>query len=229
MRAVKAPTDFAARLGRLFDLSDTIVLDDATRRTPAGPPIDAQQRQQACEQLAADLAATRDSLAQAIAEAFESDAVSEPLPPPQAARKPGIPPAFEPYSRFYQARQRQLTIAVQHLRARARKRVSQADPALAPLTELDVVFDNTLTHYRRHCYEALPSVLEKRFRDLWRAHHRTLKEEAPDPPREWVREGAWLDRFQQEMRLTLFAELEARLIPVQGLLDALHNKDSQPQ
>lgn len=225
----RAPTDFAARLGRLFDLSDTIVLDDATRRMPDETAVPARQRHQARAQLAADLADTRDSLAQAIAEAFESDAISEPLPPPQAARKPGIPPAFEPYARFYQARQRLLTSTVQRLRARARKMLSEVDPALAPLAELDAVFDNTLTHYRRQCYEALPSVLEKRFRGLWRAHHRALEEEAPDPPQEWLREGAWLDRFQQEMRLTLFAELEARLIPVQGLLDALHNEDSQPQ
>jgi len=217
----RAPTDFAARLGRLFDLSDTIVLDDATRRTAHQPPAPARQRYQARQQLAADLADSRDALAQAIAEAFESDAVSEPLPPPQAARKPGIPPAFEPYARFYQARQRLLTARVQRLRARARAIVSEADPALVPLAELDAVFDNTLTAYRRQCHEALPAVLEKRFRALWRAHHRALPAETPDPPAEWLREGAWLDRFQQEMRLLLLAELEARLIPVQGLLDAL--------
>lgn len=225
--AGKAPPDFAERLGRLFDLSDTIVLDDATRRTPPGPfESDTAQRRERETALSAELARTRDELAAAVLESFESPSVSDPLPAPKAARKPGIPPSFEPYQRFYQTRQRQLAVGAQRLRARARKALAQQGPELAQLAELDAVFDNTLANYTRQAFGALPKVLDKRFRTLWRAHHK--KAEDPDPPENWIQEGAWLDRFQREMRLLLLAELEARLEPAQGLLDALHNEDTKP-
>lgn len=225
--AGKAPADFAERLGRLFDLSDTIVLDDATRRTPQGPfESAAENRRERGTPLITELARSRDELAGGILESFESPSVTDPLPAPTAARKPGIPPSFEPYQRFYQTRQRQLAVGAQRLRARARKALAERGPELAQLAELDAVFDNTLANYSRQAFGALPKVLEKRFRTLWRAHHKKAGD--PDPPEKWIEEGAWLDRFQREMRLLLLAELEARLEPAQGLLDALHNEDTKP-
>lgn len=224
----KALPNFGERLGRLFDLSDTIVLDDASRRVPRGPfetnPAEIKQRR---ETLAADLGRTRDALAGGITEGFESPSVTDPLPVPKAPRKPGVPPSFDLYQRFYQARQRPLTVGAQRLRGRVRKAMSKQSPALAQLAELDAIFDTTLVQYGRHCFGALPTVLEKRFKTLWRHHHKKLAD-APDPPEDWIQEGAWLDRFHQEMRLLLLAELEARLEPVQGLLDALNNEDANP-
>lgn len=223
--AGKAPADFAERLGRLFDLSDTILLDAATRRLPPGPFAGESQEQQEAR-LTTALARTRDELAAGILENFESSSVADPLPVPKAARKPGIPPPFEPYRRFYQARQRQLAVGTQRLRVRLRKALGEGSAELAQLAELDAVFDATLANYSRQAFGGLVKVLEKRFRTLWRAHHKRAA--SPDPPEQWTMRGAWLDRFQREMRLLLLAELEARLEPAQALLAALHNEDTNP-
>jgi len=46
---------------------------------------------------------------------------------------------------------------------------------------------------------------------------------APDPQEEaqrWLAPGGWLHGFQQDMRQMLLAELQTRLAPVQGLIEA---------
>ena len=44
----------------------------------------------------------------------------------------------------------------------------------------------------------------------------------------WLQPGAWLHTFCQDMRAVLLAELELRLQPVAGLLDALNEVTRQP-
>ena len=48
-------------------------------------------------------------------------------------------------------------------------------------------------------------------------------------PDAWVAPGGWLHQFRQEMQTLLLAELETRLEPVQGLLDALNHEEPLPQ
>lgn len=201
--------DFAERLGRLFDLSDTLALDDTLRQMPGNTPPGSDPAWSDPEGLVADFAASRDALARELIKAFESGSVRDPLPP-QAEHPADTTPEFQPYRRFYQARQQHMATGVQRLRIRLRQALSTRSPALAQLGALDAVFDNTLTTYERRCFGTLPRVLEKRFRQLDREHQET----------------AWLPRFRQEMRLLLLAELEARLTPVQGLLDALPPEDT---
>ena len=73
----------------------------------------------------------------------------------------------------------------------------------------------------------MPAWLEKHFERL-RTADRHACVEAP-PPDEAARErqpAAWLDAFCKDMQGVLLAELEIRLQPVEGLLDAL--RMSQP-
>lgn len=223
--SVGEPTScFAERLGRLFDLSDTILLDSAHKHRPAGPfPASSTL----AERLQANLEQTRDTLVDRISGSFAADATSTALrlPEPEFASTPARPPAFTPYRRFYLAQQRQLATALQPLRARIRNAMANQSPALAQLAALDTVFDNTLSNYSRHCFGALPTVLEKRFKTLWRAHQKNLPAGEPDDtPGSWLEPGAWLDQFCREMRILLLAELEVRLEPALGLLAALNNE-----
>jgi hypothetical protein len=40
-------------------------------------------------------------------------------------------------------------------------------------------------------------------------------------PQQWLRKGAWLDNFINEMQGLLLAELDLRLMPLIGLMEAL--------
>jgi len=223
-RAAGAPLPcFGERLARLFDLSDTVSLDAANVPLRDGH-FSADEN--AAERLRGEL----DKLARKQREAIEASVSAERigtrngLPVPEAGPSAVEPPDFEPYQRFYQGRQRQLAAAVPPLRLRARGALTDYSPALARLAQIDAVFEATLAGYGRRGFGALPGVLEKRFHALWPDRQHSLLAEAPgDTPQDWMKEGAWLHCFCQEMKQMLLAELDTRLEPVRGLLDALDN------
>ena len=68
----------------------------------------------------------------------------------------------------------------------------------------------------------LPSLMEKRFNQLRKAYLHT--QPADDKPALWMQPGAWLARFCTELQTVLLAELDLRLQPAVGLLEALHNQ-----
>ena len=165
-----------------------------------------------------DLDKARDKLLAGLTRAFEPEQLGtrNGLPAPQAD--------FEPYQAFYVARQRQLTAGLQPVRARLRGALADCGPEAARLAELDAVFDATLTAWARRCFGAIPKLLARRFDALKPDEQRSLLHDDADDPQAWMAPGGWLHRFCQEMQLLLLAELEARLEPPRGLLDALHNE-----
>ncbi|MCU5783138.1 hypothetical protein MA04_02438 [Alcanivorax balearicus MACL04] len=214
---------FAERMGRLFDLSDTIALDAAYKYQSMGP---FRPEEGLTERLRADFNQTRDTLLNGITLSFDPGDAKVKLRLPQTIE---TPPVFKPYERFYLSHQRQLITAIQYLRQRLRDGFTAQNHTLAQLAVLDTVFDNTLASYGRYCFGAIPMVLGKRFRSLWRAHRNQQQEDQPDPMDAWVAPGGWLHQFRQEMQTLLLAELETRLEPVQGLLDALNHEEPLPQ
>ncbi len=208
-------TDFAERLGRLFDLSDTVALDAANAHRASGPFFAGLKDYQ---RLRGDLDKARDKLVAALTRAFE---------PEQQGTRNGLPAPvadYEPYQQFYVARQRQLTAGLQPVRVRLRGALADAGPAAAQLAELDTVFEATLTAYTRRAFGAIPRLLARRFDALKPDGQRRLLEDDTDDPAAWMAPGGWLHRFTGEMQLLLLADLEARLEPPRGLLDALYNE-----
>jgi len=230
VRAAGAPLPcFGERLARLCDLSDTVALDAANVEARDGH-FGADKK--AAERLRAELEKLRHSQRAAIEASVTDERIGtrNGLPAPEAGPSPAEPPDFEPYRRFYQSKQRQMAAAVPPLRLKARGALTDHGPALARLARIDAVLDNTLTGYARKGFGAVPGVLEKRFLALWPDRQHSLLSDAPgQEPQDWMREGAWLHRFCQEMKTMLLAELDARLEPVQGLLSALQNDSQGPQ
>lgn len=230
VRAAGAPLPcFGERLARLFDLSDTVALDAANVDAPDGH-FAADER--TAERLGAELEKLRHGQRGAIEASITAERIGtrNGLPEPQAGPSPAEPPDFEPYRRFYQGKQRQMAAAVPALRLKARGALTDHSPALARLARIDAVLDNTLTGYARKGFGTVPAVLEKRFLALWPdRQHSLLSDEPGHEPADWMKEGAWLHRFCQEMKTLLLAELDARLAPVQGLISALHNHPQGPQ
>jgi hypothetical protein len=144
--------------------------------------------------------------------------------------EPGVD--YEPYRRFYLAQQRELEQKVGPLRALAREALSQASPALGQLAALDAALDGILEEREARLLGTLPILLRRRFAVLLKGHQQALADSpqanAPsDTPAHWLQPGGWLARFANELQTVLLAELDLRLQPTLGLLEALHHKTPQ--
>jgi hypothetical protein len=133
--------------------------------------------------------------------------------------------AYAPFRRYHQAHQRDMETNVRSLRAKVREGVAKASPKLKQLTALDAAFDGILGEREGRLLATLPTLLEKRFNQLRKAHLQTLRDEpqTDDNPDLWIKPGAWLARFCAELQAVLLAELDLRLQPAVGLLEAFHN------
>lgn len=116
-------------------------------------------------------------------------------------------PVYAPFRKFYMAHQRDMELAVKKLRVKARARLAKASPALKQLAALDAAFDGILTEHEKKLLASLPSLMEQRFKQL--QAERSLP-------------VGWLARFGQELQTVLLAELDLRLQPTLGLLEALN-------
>lgn len=163
-------------------------------------------------------------------------------PTPAAARMhfpvPGLdtPPelafSYSPFHRFYLAQQREMDAKLGPLRARVRHALAAASPALRQLAALDAALDSILADRERSLFSRVPVLLEKRYGQLLKAHQQTYQALAgggqTDDPATWLLPGAWLANFRDELLVVLLAELDLRLQPVTGLMEAFDNKIDEP-
>lgn len=216
---------FADRLGQWLDFADAIALFSALNGSTdaAGGPATAEHP------------ALRDEFARvrgALLDSINTDGVLTPgkarirLPAPAwHASTPGAAD-YLPYHRYYLAHQRDMGAAIAPLRASVRAGLAQRAPALRQLAALDGVLDQALAPRERSLLATVPQLLGRHFEQLHQAHRNALT--TPDDPARWLQPGAWLHTFCQDMRAVLLAELELRLQPVAGLLDALNEVTTQP-
>lgn len=145
---------------------------------------------------------------------------------------PALPNEFTyaPYKRRHLELQRQMGLAVDALRQHARDALAASSPALHQLAALDAAMDKVVSPREQALLPVAVTVLERRFGQLQAAHLKALNDarqalpegcEAPeDDPMLWRRPGAWLHRFEQDWQQALHAELDLRLEPVAGLIEA---------
>ncbi|HKX41163.1 MAG TPA: DUF3348 family protein [Burkholderiaceae bacterium] len=117
------------------------------------------------------------------------------------------PTDFGPHRRHCIAQQQAMQDAIGALRERLRHALSRRSPAAARLAAIDGVMDQTLAPRERSLLGLVPLRLQAHFERLQRA--------AGDA------DAGWPQTFRDDMDLVLRAELEHRLLPAQGLLDAL--------
>jgi len=216
---------FADRLGQWLDFADAIALFSALNGSTdaAGGPATAEH-----PTLGGEFARVRGGLLDSI----KTDGLLTPgkarirLPAPAwHASTPGAAD-YLPYHRYYLAHQRDMGAAIAPLRASVRAGLAQRSPALRQLAALDGVLDQALAPRERSLLANVPQLLGRRFEQLHQAHRNALS--TPDDPARWLQPGAWLHTFCQDMRAVLLAELELRLQPVAGLMDALNEVTRQP-
>ena len=219
---------FAEKLGLWVDYTDAIALYavHSASTFEAGESHEAEQ-----VDIADDFARIRASLEQQIARtaAPKRGQSGVELPMPQADMPADLNGAYEPYRRYYLAHQRDMDLSVPPLRSRVREKLATLSPALQQLAALDGTFENILNEREAMLLAKLPQILKKRFAHLRQLHQQSLVDtQQVDRPEQWMQPGAWLARFCNELQTVLLAELDLRLQPAVGLLEALqHEKAKQ--
>jgi hypothetical protein len=103
-----------------------------------------------------------------------------------------------------------------------RATLAGASPALAKLAAMDAVMEQVVGERERALLATVPRWLEQHFDRLRRDHGETPADTpAPDAPPAPGKPAGWQDMFCQDVRGVLLAELDLRLQPVEGLLEAL--------
>lgn len=104
----------------------------------------------------------------------------------------------------YVTQQHAMEVAIGALRERVRAELAARSPELARLAALDAVMAQVLNVQERRLLATVPGLLEK--------YYRRLRDEGS---------GNWVTLLMQDMHTVLLAELDLRLQPVEGLIDAL--------
>ena len=210
--APAAPDAFAQRLAHWFDwthaFSLSAALGDASAR-PDAPGFGGEGALHADER---ELARVRAVLTRTIAEAPAGA-----MPARRATRAAAVASAsaetaidFATHRQRYAACQLAMETQIVPLRRRLRSSLADRSGALAKLAELDIVMEQVVGAQERALLATVAARLEPRFDALRGA----TSDDVPVQP------GPWLERFRQEMRDLLLAELDLRLQPVEGLLQA---------
>lgn len=237
-QAPVSPDDFAQRLTQWFDWTHTLSLSTALSEVAAptasvaspGVPgtADADEREHA---------RLKAALVRQIAEA----ASGMPASRPRAAVSPRLPTLEEmlditSHRRRYAACQQTMDAQLGPWRRRVRATLSAQSPTLARLATLDGLMEQVVGAQERVLLSGVPALLERRFEQLRRAHEdqpaglAAQTTAAPDPLATPPGPEAppWLARFRQDMHALLLAELDLRLQPVEGLLDAGRASRAEP-
>lgn len=229
--AVDPGMAFAEKLGQWVDYSDAISLSaalTASATSTVNPPAMPTEAQMNARVAAADaFARVRETLVASITKSGQPNLSGKRAELPAA--EPGMPfdmaISYEPYRRRYLALQRDMEAAIRPLRAHVREVLARASPALKALAALDAALDGILCERESKLLATVPVLLNKRFAQLLKAHQQALPVATQaDNPALWLRPGGWLARFGHEFQTVLLAELDVRLQPTAGLMEALNDK-----
>jgi hypothetical protein len=122
---------------------------------------------------------------------------------------------FSPYRRQYLAHQRTMTERIGPLRANVRAALSKRSPNLSRLAALDAVLDEALNARERHLLSHVTPLLERRFESLRKSHQETPTD--------------WWPVYRKDMQQVLLAELDMRLQPIEGMMEAMGHEATRQQ
>lgn len=232
--------DVAERLSLWVNAFDAIRLQAAHQsianlRTAAP----ARGRRARAPALADDVQRVRSVLAKAIAQ--EPGPVVETGHTPadlrrlaRDAARPDPAAADAGYARWRQRHlelQRQMDLMIPPLREHVRNALAaQASARLQQLAAIDAVMEQVLAGREQKLMPSVAERMERRFAQLLAAHRQALADGGQqDDPAGWRRPGGWLEQFAREWRQLLAAELDVRLQPVAGLVEALSKELDEQQ
>ncbi len=224
-------TQFSERLGRLIDIRESMKLStfhDSLQKVMVEPNenniINTSPKEEVLR--------IRLLLVKSIVESFiASDNKSRTeLPTLKAGLSLEQLATFDLYQRFYLSHQRDFEYKIQRLQFRVRDLMSLMSTDMAKLSAIDEVIRDTLQAHTRKHLSVIPKLLAKRFDFLLQEYlaqdsdaNEEIKQNQPNDEilQKWTQANTWLNQFLKEMQELLLAELELRLLPVLGLLEAI--------
>jgi hypothetical protein len=222
---------FAEKLGQWIHFTDAIALSgvhgDSVAAPSKAPPKAGQNS--ACVAAGVELERVQTFLVNSITKGCSPNPGNTliKLPEPILELPLNIATAYAPYRRFYEAYQRDMEASIQPLRANVRAAVAKASPRLRKLADLDATLGKILRDRESKLLAKVPALLKKRFEQLFKAHQQRLADtRQADDPAGWMKAGGWLARFCKDLQMLLLAEVELRLQPTMGLIEAF-KQDSQ--
>lgn len=231
-----AGMDVAERLSLWFGAFDAIRLQAAHQAIRAIEPPAAGARPDAARQRARSLAQDVERVRGALAHAIAQDPVqlaagpglrqaAGRVEPPTWGESPNLADVtYALYQQRHAELQRQMDLMIAPLREHVRQAVVRAAPRLKPLAAIDAALQEALGGREQALLSAVSVLPERRFEQLRAAHReRVAAQGEADEPATWRRSGAWLHAFEADWRAALRAEVDLRLEPVQGLVEALAN------
>jgi len=231
--AVAAGNNFAEKLGLWVHFTEAIILAAVHDDSIASPPkMHPEAQSAACVAVGVEFDRVRDSLVNAVTKSCSPNLgklqAHSALPEPRLELPMDLASAYMPYRRFYEAHQRDMELRIQPLRVNLREALAKASPALKKLADLDAAFEGILRERERQLLSTVPLLLKKRFEQLFKDHQQKLADmQQADNPAGWTQAGAWLARFCNELQMLLLAEVELRLQPAMGLIEAINEENKQ--
>jgi hypothetical protein len=228
MEAPDSRQDFAERLSQWVGVSDAITLHAAHQSTHPAVRL----KPAAANRAAARDAQVRFQRVRAGLIAIVTARTTTPIPNPRDRNPPPVPDAsgeadagFAPHQQRYLDLQRQMALRIEALRGDVRQTLAKVSPRLGQLAALDAVLELMLGSREQGLMGTVPVVLERQFENRRAAHRQAQDATQPtDEPALWRQPGGWLHSFARDMEAALLAELEVRLQPVIGMMEALNNE-----
>ena len=226
------PANLSERLGRLLDIGASMRL--AALHDELGGMI-FEPGAAAADTAREEALRVRMSLMRSVVGSFSQAAGPARIKLPSL--ETGVPleklASFEPYHHFYAAHQREFASRIQTLQLGVRDAVGAVSAELAQLAALDEAIRDGLATYAQQNLVHIPQLLARRFDFLLQEHQSrqgeqdmagTVAQSDEDILKTWTGPTGWLGRFFEEMQGLLLAELELRLLPVQGLIEAVNEQ-----
>ncbi|MCB1773503.1 MAG: DUF3348 family protein [Gammaproteobacteria bacterium] len=191
------------------------------------------------ETLMHEVLEVRQALIRGVLQSFEPAAAPSrrQLPRPGADVPDEALLTFEPYHRFYAAHQREFDARIHRLQLRVREALSGRSASLARLVALDENLRELVSAQTRKSLAAIPNLLGRRFDALLKAAQGRDRQDGDDevdtpgnaPGATAFGAEGWLQGFYRDMQDLLLAELDLRLMPVLGLVEAVEEEVTREQ
>ena len=226
-QAAAPGNDFAEKLSRWVGVFEAGTLHAAHQDFAAVVPHSAARALQTANTgLGKQLRQTRAILTQAITASGSPDNGARRSRPPlekleQHEAAAQVEPDFAPYGQRYLNQQSNMDSMIGQLRDSVRRDLSGASPELRQLAALDAAWEQMLLAREQKLLSALPLRLKRRFEQLRKANQ---------PPHDGPPDAAhatWRHDFAKELQQVLLAELDVRLEPVTGLIEAFEQESQK--
>lgn len=200
---------FAQRLGSLIDLSSSVTLAETLGglgRAPFEPLPGEPGRARE------DFLRVHAAMVGAALRSLNPESGPTRIKWPQ--RDEDDTPPAPAFGKFYAANQREMEARVRGLQERVRDMIAGASAPLARLAALDEVLGDALLAHSRRVFAGIPGLVEERAKELLGSGDGAGSEDGEA-------------QLKADVQGLLLAEIEARLMPVQGLVEALDEHDQQ--